>query len=102
MMQNNIKFVVDNSKYVHIDESKIDSFVNDLGEINYTHWSKELDLDLKEKDWITLAFIAEAMNFCFWKRPKWKIEYKNNLVSGSDALFYSIIKSFFVNFALEN
>lgn len=87
-----LKYVVDNSKYVHIDETKLDEFINNLGEVNYSHWSTELNLDLDEKEWILLAFIIESMNFCFWKKPKWKITYNNELVSGSNALFYSIIK----------
>ena len=91
-MKDEFKYVVDNSKYVQIDNTKLEKFINDLGEINYVHWSKELDLNLNEKEWITLAFIIESMNFCFWKKPKWKIEYKNDLVSGSNALFFAIIK----------
>ena len=91
-MKDEFNYVVNNSKYVHIDSTKLEKFINDLGEINYVHWSKELNLDLNEKEWITLAFIIESMNFCFWKKPIWKIEYKNDLVSGSNAFFYAIIK----------
>lgn len=86
------KYVVDNSKYVHINTDKIDTFINDLGDIKYIHWSEEIPLDLNEKEWILLVFIIESMNFCFWKKPKWKIEYNNELMSGSNALFYSVIK----------
>jgi len=91
-MKEEFKYVVDNSEYVSIDKTKIDDFISELGEINYVHWSKELDLKLEEKEWINLAFIMEAMNFCFWQKPKWKIEYKNDIVGGSNALFYAIIK----------
>lgn len=91
-MKKEFEYVVNNSKYVKIDNTKLERFINDLGEINYVHWSKELDLDLNEKEWIILAFIIESMNFCFWRKPKWKIEYKGDLVSGSNALFYAIIK----------
>ena len=86
------KYVVDNSKYVHINIDKIDTFINDLGNIKYIHWSEETNLILNEKEWILLSFIIESMNFCFWKKPKWKIEYNNELMSGSNALFYSIIR----------
>ena len=91
-MKDEFKYVVDNSKYVKIDKTKLEEFINDLGEINYAHWSKELELNLNEKEWIILAFIIESMNFCFWRKPKWKVEYKDSLVSGSNALFYVIIK----------
>ena len=91
-MIDEFKYVVDNSKYVSINSNKIDGFIEDLGEINYVHWAEELNLDLTEKEWIVLAFLVESMNFCFWKKPKWKIEYNNEIITGSNALFYSIVK----------
>lgn len=91
-MNKEFKYVVDNSMHVSIDYDKIDSFISSLGPINYTHWSKNLKIKLSEKEWITLAFIIESMNFCFWRKPKWKIEYKNEMYSGSNALFYAVIK----------
>lgn len=84
-------YVVDNSKHVHINQHKLNKFIEDLGEINYEHWSKELSINLNEKEWIILACLIESMNFCFWRKPKWKIEYKNEIYSGSNALFYAII-----------
>lgn len=91
-MIDEFKYVVDNSKYVSIDNTKIDKFINDLGDINYVHWTKEFNLDLNEKEWITLAVIVESMNFCFWRKPRWKIDYKGNIISGSNALFCTVIK----------
>lgn len=86
------KYVVENSKYVSISEKGIERFIEDLGEISYNHWSNELNLTLSEKEWILLAFIIESMNFCFWQKPKWKIEYNNEIISSSNALFYSVIR----------
>lgn len=91
-MKDDLKYIVYNSKYVKLDLSKLNNFINDLGNINYVHWSKEFNLDLNERKWILLAFIIESMNFCFWRKPKWKIEYNNEIISGSNALFYTIVK----------
>ena len=91
-MKEKFKFVVDNSTYVKINYTKLDEFINNLDELNYEHWSKEVNLDLAEKEWIVLAFLIESMNFCFWVKPKRKIEYHNDILSGSNALFYSVIK----------
>lgn len=91
-MKNEFKYVVDNSKYVSICYDNIDQFINEMGENKYVHWSKELNLKLSDKEWILLGFLIESMNFCFWKKPKWSIEYNGNIVSGSNALFYSIIR----------
>ena len=87
-----LKYVVDNSNYVKINYDKIDDFINNLKDTKYVHWKEDTNLNLSEKEWILLVFIIESMNFCFWKKPKWKIEYNNELITGSNALFYSVIK----------
>lgn len=91
-MREKFEYVVMNSKYVKINNDKLDECIKALGKPNYVHWSKELSIDLSEEKWILLAFIIESMNFCFWKKPKWKIEYNGEEMSGSNALFYSVIK----------
>ena len=55
-MKEEFKYVVDNSKYVSINQNEIEGFIKSLGDINYSHWSNELNLDLSEKEWILLAF----------------------------------------------
>ena len=87
-----LKYVVDNSTYVSIDYNKLDEFVDSITEVEYKHWYYDTNLDLNEKERILLVFIIESMNFCFWKKPKWKIDYKGEIIKGSNALFYSIIK----------
>lgn len=86
------KYVVENSKYVKINSKKVFQFIDELGVPKYEHWSKELKLDLSEEEWLLLAFIIESMNFCFWQKPKWKILYNGETMSGSNALFFSVIK----------
>lgn len=90
-MKEQFKYIVDNSKYVSINYNSIDTFIKEMGKINYTHWSKNTDLNLNEKEWIILSFLIESMNFCFWNKPKWKIETSDGIVSGSSALFYIFI-----------
>ena len=91
-MKTNIKYVVDNSKYVSIDYKKVKEFAESLEQLKYNHWSNKLDLKLSDKEWILLVFIIESMNFCFWQKPKWHIKYNEKIFSGSNALFYSVIK----------
>ena len=86
------KYVVENSQYINISYNNILKFTDLIKNLKYKHWSKELSIDLNEKQWILLVFIIEYMNFFFWKKPKWTIEYKGILYCGSNALFYSIIK----------
>lgn len=91
-IQEQIKYVVDNSNFVSIDYKKVEEFANELGEVNYHHWYEDLSLNLDEKQRIIMAFIIESLNFCFWQKPKFKTIYKGETLKGSEALFYSIIK----------
>jgi len=91
-MKEELKFVVDNSEYVSINYKKINEFINQIGTPSYEHWYKKLNMSLPEEKQILLAFLIESMNFCFWRKPKWKIEYNNQIYNGSNALFFSIIK----------
>lgn len=86
------KYVVTNSNYVKLDLNKLDKFISDLGDVHFVHWINDFSLKLNEKELILLSFLTESMNFCFWKKPKWKVEYKGEIISGSNALFYSMIK----------
>lgn len=90
---NDIKFVVDNSRYVFINKSKLESLIKYINDFKYQHWSKDIDLKLSEKEWVLLCFIVESINFCFWQKPKWEIVYNNEKMTGSNAMFYSIIKA---------
>lgn len=47
---------------------------------------------MNENEKIVLAFIIESLNFCFFQKPKFQIEYKGNVIKGAEALFYSIIR----------
>ena len=93
-MNEELKYVKENSKHVKINDNKIDELINLIKETKYTYWadSYKEDLNLSEKEWILLVFIIESLNFCFWQRPKWTIEYNKELITGSNAMFYSLIK----------
>lgn len=87
-----LKYVVESSDYVKINNTNLCNFINNLGKPNYQHWYNFTYLNLNENEKIILAFIIESLNFCFWQKPKFQIEYKGNIIKGSEALFYSIIK----------
>lgn len=87
-----LKYVVESSDYVKINNTNLCNFINNLGKPNYQHWYNFTSLNLNENEKIILAFIIESLNFCFWQKPKFQIEYKGNMIKGSEALFYSIIK----------
>ena len=91
-VKSQLKCVVENSDYVKINYTKLEDFISNLEKTDYQHWYSFTSLNLSERKRIMLAFIIESLNFCFWQKPKFQIEYKGNIIKGSEALFYSIIK----------
>ena len=52
-----IKYVVDNSNYVKINENMLKDFVINFEIPDYKHWYSSFDLKLGEKEKILLVFI---------------------------------------------
>lgn len=92
-----IKYVVDNSKYVSINENNIDSVIPLLKDNRKDSWlnSDYLDIDKFSQEQILMYLIlCESLNFCYWdSEVKWKVEYKGKWYSGSFGLFYAISKA---------
>ena len=94
-----IKYVVDNSKYVHINEDNINKAINLLNtsENKKQSWLDSNNLDIKtltQKEIIIYFILCESLNFSFWNSDiKWKIEFKKEWYSGSFGLFYAIEKA---------
>lgn len=92
-----IKYVVDNSKYVDINEEKIKDIIPLIKENENTSWldSSFLDINKYTKEQVILyMLLCESLNFCYWDSSvKWKIEYNNEWYSGSFGLFYAVSKA---------
>lgn len=92
-----IKYVVDNSKYVSINEKNIDNVIPLLKENKKEPWLNSDYLDIEkfsQKQILIYLILCESLNFCYWDSDvKWKIEYKGELYSGSFGLFYAISKA---------
>ena len=82
-----IKYVVDNSKYVHINEDNINKAINLLNtsENKKQSWLDSNNLDIKtltQKEIIIYFILCESLNFSFWNSDiKWKIEFKKEWYS---------------------
>ena len=87
-----LEYVNKNSNYVSIDRDRIEPFIKDITNWNYTYWLYKEKIDLNEKEFIISSFICQSMNFCFWGSKDWKVEFRGNTYMGSEALFYSVLK----------
>ena len=92
-----LKYINENSDYVTINLEKLYLFVDNVQTYNYHYWLSLDDLKLSEKEFIIFAFICESMNFCFWDKRDWTLEYKDKTYNGSEAMFYTLVKTINLN-----
>lgn len=88
-----VKFVVENSENVKINEDKIKDFVNNFDHRNIKHWIDESPFGLKElddKDLLHFLLVFNAISFSYWGDPKWIIEYRGKKVDGAYGMIMAI------------
>lgn len=90
-------FVVKNSKYVKINEIKINEFCKSFGESHINHWLSESPFDfskLSKKDKLHFLLVFNAISFSYWGTPKWSVEYEGERFDGAWGMIVSIGKAF--------
>lgn len=89
------KYVTDNSKYVTINEIKLNKFVQEIKKVETKHWlsySPYNLLDLPVEIIVNILLVYEAIDFSFWGEPKWTIDTEKGKEDGSIALLYKMLK----------
>lgn len=95
-----IKYVVDNSKYVHINKEKLKKFVdtNDFIIMKKKHWLSDYINKFTEKEIILFLFLIQSINYCFWKEPIFIYEHDQR----SSAMFKIFLDKVLINKKLLN
>lgn len=90
-----VRNVINQSKHVKINEENIKKAVPLLQSRDDKPWpdSVILNPDTSNEDKIMYLLLLESLNFCYWEKPKWAIEYKDNWYSGSYGLFFGLEKA---------
>ena len=97
-LNSSYKYVVDNSRYVKINYSKVDEMIKKINESKVTYW---LDtnpfgiLDMSFEAIVNFLLIYHTIgDYCFWGDPKWEIDTPSGKLDGSYAIMYLIINRF--------
>lgn len=83
---NSLQFVVDNSKFVTINQDAISKYVESFVLAPATHWSHQTPLKYPGQESfeeeIDFLFLIGNQAFCFWGTPKWIIDYQKQKLDG--------------------
>lgn len=96
-MKESINYVVQNSEYVCIDKRKIENILDDLTKQECQYWFDQDKVKLNEPERILLMFVVESLNYCFWEKPKFQIEYEGRIVNGIEAVFSCLLQAIAAN-----
>lgn len=92
-----VKYVVDNSKLVSINDSKIDRFVNMFKKHKEHYWLSDSPFDINSLDdnqKAMLIVVFNAISFSYWGNPYWNVEYKGKRYTrGSWSLMACIFRA---------
>jgi len=92
-----IKPVIENSKFVRINEQAILDFSRDVNskEFDDSEFGPEtiLPKTATEEQQIALAIVYNSINFCYWGEPKWRVQINGNFYDGSSGLLRAVKKA---------
>ncbi|HEY3110755.1 MAG TPA: queuosine salvage family protein [Chloroflexota bacterium] len=86
--------VVEGSRYVHIDEASLAALAPGLARrIEAPAWQTSYHfVDGTERS-ATWLLVLDALNFSFWGEPRWRVEYRGELLNGYTALAAALTRA---------
>jgi len=90
------KFVIENAKYVKINQKAINEFCKVFERSHISHWINHTPFDisnLKDNEKVSFLLIFNSISFSYWGEPKWTIEYKGEKVDGAFGMISALGKA---------
>ncbi len=87
------KFVVDNSAFVKISKERLVEFSKGFEHGKKSHWLSQAPFDffnLNPDEELNFTFVFNALSFCYWGEPKWKIEHDGKAYDGAWAMVIAL------------
>ena len=87
------KFVVNNSTFVKINKERLIEFSSGFEHGEKSHWLSQAPFDfstLNPDEELNFTFVFNALSFCYWGEPKWKVEYEGKTHDGAWAMVVAI------------
>jgi len=89
-----VKLVIENSKFVRINEQAILDFSKCVTgkEFEDSEFGPEtiLPKTATEEEQIALVFVYNSINFCYWGEPKWTVKINGNFYDGSSGMLRAV------------
>ncbi len=85
-------YVVEHARSVKIDADAVERAADSLseGHVEPPGWNHTYHFFDGTPRTVNYLFMLDALNFCFWGQPRWKVEYAGNQLDGYWALAASL------------
>lgn len=100
-----ISLVIKKAEFVKINKEELLKFCSEFQVREKPFWLDSVPFDyqrLKDKKELDFLFVFDSIAFCFWREPKWKIEYKGNFYDGTWGLLAALRKAIERGFQILN
>jgi len=86
------RYVIDHARHVRIDDERLQAVAAEaaVGGIEPPPWNRELHWSGEPEQTAMYIFVLDALNFCFWGEPRWKVTYAGQELDGYWALAASL------------
>src|SRR3989344_3119250 len=75
-----IQLVLKHPQHVRIDQERLETLAQNLGEAQGPHWSTECPINLgtylDQDQRLAFLFVFNAISFSYWGEPKWSVAYQ--------------------------
>jgi hypothetical protein len=92
-----VRPVVERSRFVHIDEQAIAAFCRSVAAADLIEEPFDAETapapDEPEERRLAFAFVFNAINFCYWGEPKWRVELNGRTHDGCAAMMRAIVNA---------
>ena len=88
--------VLKSSNHVRLDQTELKEFVYWFDEIHLKHWLSSSPFDINQLDEtrkIEFLFVLNSISFCYWEKPKWQVQYKNQSYDGAKAMIACLARA---------
>jgi len=87
--------VIKNAEHVSLDKTRINEIDDTVSLGNFKHWLFASPIPLpriSDNEMLHFLLILNALSFCYWDKPKWQIEYKNQTLDGAWAMIGALVR----------
>ncbi len=95
MILDGVRWVVERSRHVHIDEDRLDQVCNGLdpSRLRLPDWQVPVVPPWRDERLVDFILLFNSINFCYWGEPKWTLTFRGQPHDGAYGMMASLTRA---------